>query len=385
MVKILINVVNARNIGGGFQVVYNFIVKTIEYQRDDVEWYYAVSEKLDSVLPDSFHVLTQDRYRVFPNQPDFFKTYRQVKRQLRAWENEMKPDVVFSPLSPGYFFFKTKEVMRFANAWSTNATPESWETLPTKQKIRTKIYNIMQRSLLRRAKYIVTQTEVVRGGLLRVTHLPQDHVVVVPNVLPAFFLSVSPEQYPAEDGWVDIAAVGGQMPHKNLDIIPRVLRILRDQYHKDNVRFHTTLPVDSYVWRKIEEEVESLGQHGKVINHGALSLTRLADLYKHCQYCFLPSVLETFSASTLEAMYFGLFTVASDMSFNREVLKDASVYFQPMNPTSAAEQFATLIDDAEKQLHLKEMMTERISHYLDFRKYFNDTVDFLIKVANWDE
>ena len=46
--KILINVVNARNVGGGLQVVHNFLLGTQQFARPDVEWYYAVSECLDS-------------------------------------------------------------------------------------------------------------------------------------------------------------------------------------------------------------------------------------------------------------------------------------------------------------------------------------------------
>ena len=40
--KILINVVNARNVGGGLQVVHNFLLGTQQFARPDVEWYYAV-------------------------------------------------------------------------------------------------------------------------------------------------------------------------------------------------------------------------------------------------------------------------------------------------------------------------------------------------------
>ena len=47
--KILINVVNARNVGGGLQVVHNFLLGTLKYPCFDVEWYYAVSERLDTV------------------------------------------------------------------------------------------------------------------------------------------------------------------------------------------------------------------------------------------------------------------------------------------------------------------------------------------------
>lgn len=381
--KILINVINARNIGGGFQVVFNFILKTQEYARPDVEWYYAVSECLDSYLSDAFKDKVQkDYYFVYPDQPDFKGTYWHVKRELRELEKKINPEVVFSPLSPGYFFFKHKEVMRFANAWSTNATSYAWKTLQFKPKMRTKIYNIMQRALLRKAKYIITQTETVRGGLLRVTGLPENRVKVVPNVLPAILQDIDPSPLEGDARWVDIAAVGGQMPHKNLEIIPKVLCILKEKYQLMNVRFHTTLPADSGVWWRIENGLKAYGLEKNVVNHGNMRLVDLADMYKHCQFCFLPTVLETFSASTIEAMYFDLKTVASDLPFNKEVMQDACLYFEPMNAKSAAEKLAQIMGDKALQDELSGKMKERLKNYIDFRKYYDDTVDFLVKVGN---
>lgn len=381
--KILINVVNARNIGGGFQVVFNFILKTQVYTRPDVEWYYAVSERLDSFLNDTFRSnVAKGHYFVFPDQPDFKGTYWRVKRELRRLEEKINPDVIYSPLSPGYFFFKHKEVMRFANAWSTNATSYAWKTLPFKPKLRTKIYNIMQRALLRRAKYIITQTETVRGGLLRVTGLPESSVFVVPNVLPAVLQDIDPTPLEADAKWIDIAAVGGQMPHKNLEIIPEVLIILKEKHKLTNVRFHTTLPEDSGVWWRINNRLKDYGLTENVVNHGNMRLVDLAEMYRHCRFCFLPTVLETFSASTIEAMYFDLKTVASDLSFNKEVMQDACLYFKPMNAESAAEKLSHLIGDNDLQMELSERMKIRLKNYINFRKYFDDTVDFLIKVGN---
>ena len=380
--KILINVVNARNIGGGFQVVFNFILKTQEYTRPNVEWYYAVSERLDGFLSDDFKAkVKKDHYFVYPDQPDFRGTYRRVKRELRELENKIDPEVVFSPLSPGYFFFKHKEVMRFANAWSTNATSYAWKTLPFKPKIRTKIYNIMQRALLRKAKYIITQTETVRGGLLRVTGLPENRVLVVPNVLPAVLQDIDPTPLEADAKWIDVAAVGGQMPHKNLEIIPDVLRVLKEKYQMTNVRFHTTLPADSAVWWRIENGLKEYGLTECVVNHGNMRLVDLADLYRHCRFCFLPTVLETFSASTIEAMYFDLKTVASDLPFNKEVMQDVCLYFKPMNAESAAEKLSQVTGDKNLQKELSAKMKERLKNYTDFKKYYDNTVDFLIKVG----
>lgn len=240
----------------------------------------------------------------------------------------------------------------------------------------------MQRALLRKAQYIITQTETVKGGLIRVTGLPGNRVFVVPNVLPAVLQDIDPTHLDADIGWIDVAAVGGQMPHKNLEIIPDVIKALKQKYGIKNVRFHTTLPEDSGVWWRINKELTACGLEENVVNHGNMRLTELAELYRHCRFCFLPTVLETFSASTIEAMYFDLKTVASDLPFNKEVMQDSCLYFEPMNPESAAEMLARLITDNELQSVLSSKMKERLKNYTDFRKYYNDTVDFLVKVAN---
>ena len=63
--KILINVVNARNVGGGLQVVHNFLLGTQQFARPDVEWYYAVSECLDSkYLDEIFKTKANSHYHV---------------------------------------------------------------------------------------------------------------------------------------------------------------------------------------------------------------------------------------------------------------------------------------------------------------------------------
>lgn len=381
--KILINVISARNIGGGFQVVYNFIIKTLEYIREDVEWYYAVSERLDFELSDDFKdKVVAGHYFVFPDQPDFRSTFWRVTKEMRQLENEINPDIVFSPLAPGYFFFKHTEVMRFANAWSTNATTYAWKTLPLQPKIRMWLYNIMQRSLLRRAKYIITQTETVKGGLLRVTNLPDNRIKVVPNVLPAVFLTMNRLHIDSDDKWVNVACIGGQMPHKNFDIIPEVLMALAKTYNLNNIRFHTTIPVTTKLWKRLESRLEELGYEERVVNYGNLDLNQLAELYRRCNVCFLPSVLETFSASTIEAMYFNLQTVATDLPFNKEVLGNACLYYEPLNAQSAAKQMANLLNDKIIQQQFCEEMKIRLQRFVDFQKYFNDTVDYLIAVAN---
>lgn len=381
--KILLNVISARNIGGGFQVVYNFIVKTQEFVRDGVEWYYVVSEKLDSYLPNEFkEKVGKDHYFVFPNQPDFRNSFWRVTRELRNLEFCINPDVIFTPLAPDYFFFKHREVMRFANAWSTNATSYAWSTVPKKQKIIMELKNMLQRALLRRGKYIITQTNTVKSGLHRVTGLPDKKILVVPNVLPAIFHTLNNTHIEGDGNWIEVAAIGGQMYHKNFDIIPNVLKYLDRNHGIKNVRFHTTLPEQTEVWQKLKKELETMGYIDNVKNYGNIKLSELAKVYRHCCYSFLPSVLETFSASTIEAMYFDLKVIASDLSFNSEVLSDAALYYKPMNAEDAAKKFAELLNNKSLQKQLSQRMADRLKFYMDFEKYFNDTLDFLVEVGS---
>lgn len=383
MVKILINVTNARNIGGGLQVAYNFVCNTIKYPRDNVIWYYAVSEYLDqNYLNDEFKEATQGRYFVFPNQPDFKHSYVKVQKQLRMLEDDIQPNVIYTILGPCYNFFKSREVIRFANSWATNSNMYAWSTLCFKMKVKMYLHGFLERVLLKKAKFLMTQTETVQQGLYRVTGLPLDQIRVVHNVLPAVYLT-TPNEHIVDDDYkyIEIAAVGGQMPHKNFDLIPKVIMYLRNVYGIMNPRFHVTLPENTTVWRKMYSQLREDGTEEFVQNHGKMTQKELAILYRKCSYSFLPSVLETFSASIIEAMHFGLKIVASDLPFNKEVMGNGALYYEPMNAKKAAEQLYRVITDKELQKELSSIMEERIKKYNCYEKYFNDTVDFLFEVG----
>ena len=119
-----------------------------------------------------------------------------------------------------------------------------------------------------------------------------------------------------------------------------------------------------------------------VVTHGRCSQIELAEMYRHCQLCFLPTLLEVFSASTLEAMYFHLPIVATDFDFNREVMDDAALYYEPKNARKAAERIKEYIDNPTLQQEMKQKMENRLTLFSDYDKHFNDILDFLMLVAN---
>lgn len=376
--RIIINTVSAKkHAGGAFQISLNFLLKSLDH--NDVEWYYFTSQDLDNVLGDKFAHLKGTRYFVMPTQPDFKSTYKAVKKQLHELEEQIKPDLVYSITAPSYFKFKAPEVMRFTNPWVTHPNKYSWASLSLKDKFYYYLYGLNQKRLMKAAHWFVTQTETCKKGIVRITREPDTHVKVVSNVLPGVFKTMDTTQIPDSE-WINVACVGNPVPHKNFDILPSLIKELKS-LGLSNIRFHTTIPFDNALAKQIESQLSEQGSSQNLVNHGRLSQKELGDMYRHCQFCFLPTLLEVFSASTVEAMYFGLPIVASDFDFNREVLEKGALYYEPMNAKMAAQQFACLISDMELQTKFKAIMKEQLKVYGDYDAHFNSIKNFLIEVV----
>ena len=376
--RILVNTISTKkNSGGAYQIANNFVRKTLEHP--EVEWVYVVSSDLDAVLPDDMK--DKDNYHVYPTQPDYKGSFKRVKRELSELEKTVKPDVVYSITAPSYFSFETPEVMRFTNPLVAHPNKYSWKVQPFKAKLRLKVYCWNQKRLIKKAKYFITQTETTKQGILRITHLPDNHVCVVNNVLPAAFASQDTTHINDGSKWIDVACVGAPVPHKNFDLLPDVILELQKQGIK-NVRFHTTIPESEPLWGIICKRLEENNIKENVMNHGRVTQAELAEMYRHCEYCYLPTLLEVFSASTVEAMYFDLKIVATDFGFNREVLGDSCLYYEPMNAVDAARQFKKLFEDKNLKSVFSDRMKKQLEKYGDYDKHFNAILKYLVDVAD---
>lgn len=210
--------------------------------------------------------------------------------------------------------------------------------------------------------------------------MPETNVRVISNVLPAVYVGGDNSSV-ADSEWVNVVSVTVPYPHKNLDIIPDVLKCLRDKHGIENVRFHVTIPEGTSILKLILQRLKDYGFQNRLINHGRMSQIELANMYRHSQMMFLPTLLEVFSASILEAMYFDLKIVASDFPFNSEVIKDAGLLFRPTDAEDAANKLATIIQNPELQNELSEKMKERLKLYRDYKAHFDSTISFLEEVA----
>jgi glycosyltransferase involved in cell wall biosynthesis len=78
----------------------------------------------------------------------------------------------------------------------------------------------------------------------------------------------------------------------------------------------------------------------------------MAELYIGADVFVYPSVIESFGHPLVEAMAVGLPIVAADSPVNRELCRDAAVYFSPFDPTDFARQIRRVLEDRQLRLHL---------------------------------
>lgn len=215
---------------------------------------------------------------------------------------------------------------------------------------------------------------------MRITGVPSENVKVVNNVLPQVFQSLPKTPKNQDDNWFDVACVGAPVPHKNFDILPSVIKELKE-IGVENVRFHVTIPSGSPLLSKYKKELGAFGLSDRIITHGRCSQMDLAEMYRGCQLCFLPTLLEVFSASTLEAMYFRLPIVATNFDFNSEVMGDSCLYYEPTNAKDAAMQLKKYVESESLREEMKQKMDERLKLFGDYDKHFNEILTFLKEVA----
>ena len=376
--RIVLNAVIARKNGGGAtQIVFNYINATLSDK--EVDWYYIVTEEFVDLFKDNVEI-SPKRWLVLPRQPQF-KTYFKAKKAISSFLDDIKPNIVYSILAPSYFSFKYTEVMRCCNAWDViDKDDEAFSFIDRKTSLRVGAKTLLVRSMMRRADYFITQTQVAKDGIARVTGKNKDNIEVIPNVLPRFYQSITPQRTPTDN--IDILYVASPAPHKNIEIVPKVAHILKFEYGLKGFRFLITIPPeDSGVASLITKSAQELSVEEEVVNIGGKTQKELVDLYESSSIGFFPSVLETFSATLLEYMYFNLPVVSSNKPFNTEVLGDAALFFKATDAKGAAEAVFKIITDPELQDSLKVKAHDRIKKYLDYNAHYRSSIKFFKRIA----
>jgi glycosyltransferase involved in cell wall biosynthesis len=289
---------------------------------------------------------------------------------LNTLETEIKPDIVFTIFAPTYWRPKTTHIVGFALGWITNPQSKAYQVLNFKQKIRRKLDSLYKIYYIKRdADYYIVETEDVKEKLFTVLNIEKEKTFIIGNTYSEYF---EDDIYPIiklpikEENEFRFVTIAHNYPHKNIKVIKEVIPYLQET--KLNYKFFITIDEESY--NSMFEGLEH-----NIINIGQVKAKYCPSLYAQCDALFLPTLLESFTASYPEAMKMQKPILTSDLSFAHSLCKDAALYFDPLDPQDIAEKIIKLSTDNELQRNLVKKGIERLKDFETAesraRKYLN--------------
>jgi len=367
--RLLINTASVMR-GGSVQVAYSFIKECAKI--DGHEYGLIAGPGLQKLMGNQDFLKRFTIYEV--NQ-------RPAQSPLKAFrgnvfdgiEEDFRPDVVFTTSGPAYWKSRAPHLIGYNLPHYIYPESPYFQRIGIKERLHWTLWKQLIRFFYNRdADALVVQTDDVKK---RVGHfLKCSNITTVSNTCGSHFLA--PQVYEAvpfhkEERKEYLLYLTAYYPHKNLEIINQVAPILEKKFPEKFV-FVVTLPEDVYS-RIIAPEVVN-----SVINIGPVKPEQCPALYRLCDYTFMPTLLECFSASYAESMAMNRVILTSNMGFAETVCQDAAVYFDPTNPEAIAKSIIqiSLDENRRKELimagrvRLKNMLSasERAKCYLELCK-----------------
>ncbi len=363
------------------QVALSFIHESRNYPEHD--FHIILGKKISRFVDES----------LFPENYFFYKlNYRPAERLLRfsnpakdliKLEKRINPDVVFTTSGPSYWRPKAPHLLGFNLGHYVYQDSPFFQVINLSDRIVWKIKEYMHKFFLRRdADAYIVQTDDVNKRLRR--WIKNENVYTVTNTASHFYSQVNnhDKKLPLKnENEFRFLIFTSYYRHKNLEILHALIREL-DENIKHRIKFILTLQ-DIEFNRLFPENSKS--RHN-IINIGPIPASEGPSLYKECDALFLPSLIECFSANYPEAMMMGKPIVASDLSFSRDICREAALYYSPLDAKDAARKICRMVESEKIRNHLIEEGYKRINEFdnaqVRAKKIINLCEKLLLKSIN---
>lgn len=361
-------------VGGGIQVATSFLNDLNNLNLRD-----------EFIVIQSYNSAQDIDKKVFESNFTFFdlnekQTNSKVNRIRRVKEIEKKtqPNVIFTVFGPSYHKSKFPKIVGFAIPYLIYPDSPFFKNISFIEKLKYKFLSILKKkSFIKNSDVLIFETDNAKNVFSKFNPKSIESFTVS-NTINEIFLDKEnwKESKLNDNETFDILCLSAFYPHKNLKIIPEVIDFLINDLKMDNFKFNITIS---------STDLQLIEQHKKYVNFlGKVPLNQIPDLYNKSDVVFIPTLLEVFSATYLEAMFMKKPIIASDMPFSRDICYDAALYCDPLNASDYAEKILMLYNDNELYKNLVEKGTENLKRFGTSMDRTKKYLEILKKHANAD-
>jgi glycosyltransferase involved in cell wall biosynthesis len=266
--------------------------------------------------------------------------------RLPALARRLRPDVCFSITDLAPSDVGCPHVLLLHNPWVTYRLPRRQVGRSLRdQTIYATYYPARFRRLWPRLAHIVVQTPVMAARLGARFGVPAERVTVIPpGCLLRRGASVPREHPVTPDAPLRLFWPARAYPHKNHDVLAPLCAELARAGLARLVRFFPT--IDPASGRRAARLLAALARHADMVtNLGPLATPEVERWFDATDALFLPTLLESYSLTYLEAAARRRPVLTSDRDFARHACGAAGYYFDPEDPADIAARIRALVAD----------------------------------------
>jgi glycosyltransferase involved in cell wall biosynthesis len=358
--KILINATNLAE-AGARSVAMNFLGSCPTAEgRDDLVVYAPPARGFEALAGPGTVVRTLPRSLRGP-----LRRYLASGGWWRQVIREERPDVVFN-MGNCALPVPVTQVTLFHWPHAIYPDTEVWRRMRTRDWVRRKLRYVLFRRRLPFTTVMIAQTETAARRLRRYYGIPE--VYVVPN-------AVSLQKASEHVGRLAILREGNSRIrllcftryyyHKNLEILLPVAKRLKEVSAPFQIVLTLGRNQHANVGRMLRD-IRRWGLEDYIHNIGPVEMRDVPALYASVDALLLPTLLESFSQTYVEAMHFGKPIFTSDRDFAHDVCGPAAFYFDPNDAGSIVRTLTEAYETGEAIAHRVEQGKRRAAAMPDW-------------------
>lgn len=343
--SIFVNGLNSKS-GGGKSILKNFC-------------YHLNSKKLKN----TFYILV-------PKRKDY-KECNNPKIKIfsfpRIFTSQLFLPIHFLIIIPSVIFItKSKRVLNFSDIpiktnakqiflfdWAYAVYPEIeiWNSMSFIEKFKRSFKIYYFKKLIDYVDIVIAQTETIKKRLIKQYNI--NRVVIIPNSVAFQNLNIKKNYNFNLTSNLNFICLTRYYIHKNLECFVPLGQLIASK--KLNIKIILTIDKNEHpLARKLLREIKKKNLEEVIVNIGPVSMEKVPSLYQQCSALILPTLLESFSGTYVEAMFHKKPIFTSDLDFAHDVCANNAIYFNPFDPNDIFEKILFIEKD-------KKMINEKIS------------------------
>ena len=126
---------------------------------------------------------------------------------------------------------------------------------------------------------------------------------------------------------------------------------------------------------------KALGVDSLIENIGEYKYSEANEVYASCDMVFVPSVVEVFSATYLEAMQCKKPLIVADRDFARDICGDGAEYLEPFDFKATAKAIYLLDQDSDKKNSLIKRASIGLKDQITQEERFNNLLAVIASIT----